>query len=83
MTTYVARHPFAALLVRIGNSLHRGAAVLRTLGERLDAWLATRRRAVEDRDVLAGMSDRELRDIGVSRASIDPIAEGTWMRYPH
>lgn len=80
MTTYIARHPFAALLVGIGDTLHAGAVTLRMLGKRLDVWLATRKRAADDRDVLAGMSDRELRDIGISRASIDPIADGIWMR---
>ena len=46
----------------------------------LDAWLALRRRADQDRHDLAGMSDRELADIGVSRASVDAIADGVWTR---
>ncbi|HEY8244917.1 MAG TPA: DUF1127 domain-containing protein [Casimicrobiaceae bacterium] len=46
----------------------------------LDAWLATRRRAAQDRDDLAAMSDRELLDIGLSRASTDDAASGGWSR---
>ena len=50
---------------------------------KLDAWLALRRRASLDRDALAIMSDRDLMDIGVSRASVDAVADGAWMRdYP-
>ena len=46
----------------------------------IDAWLATRRRAAQDRIDLAGLSERELADIGVSRASLDAIADGGWTR---
>ena len=45
----------------------------------LDAWLQTRRRAAQDRDDLVAMSDRELLDIGLSRASVD-AASGGWSR---
>jgi uncharacterized protein YjiS (DUF1127 family) len=47
---------------------------------RLDAWLVRRQRAARDRLDLSTMSDRELADIGVSRASIDAVADGGWMR---
>ena len=46
----------------------------------LDAWLARRQRAARDRFDLEGMSDRELADIGVSRASIHAVADGGWKR---
>ena len=45
----------------------------------LDAWLQKRRRAAQDRDDLVAMSDRELLDIGLSRASVD-AASGGWSR---
>ena len=80
MTTYIARHPLAAVLVGLGNVLHDGAAVLRTFGQDVDGWIAHRRRAAADRHELVRMSDRELRDIGVNRACIEPIANGVWMR---
>jgi uncharacterized protein YjiS (DUF1127 family) len=50
------------------------------LGRRIDAWLAARFRAAQDRAALAQMSDRELHDIGISRGSVEPIASGTWLR---
>ncbi len=46
----------------------------------IDAWITARRRAVDDREKLASMSDRELRDIGVERSAIDAAASGAWMR---
>ena len=46
----------------------------------LDAWLEKRRRAAQDRDDLVAMSDRELLDIGLSRASVDSAAAGAWSR---
>jgi len=84
MEMYVARHPSAALLAGIGRLLHDAADTLRAAAERLDAWLAARKRAADDLDALAAMSERELRDIGVSRASIDAVANLEWMRdLPH
>ena len=40
------------------------------------AWSAARRRAADDRDALANMSDRELQDIGISRATAGAVVEG-------
>lgn len=79
MTTYAARYPFAVPLTLIGNVLRRGAALLHAAAR----GLAARRRIADDWDALAAMSERELRDIGISRASLAPIAQGDWMReYP-
>ncbi|MCK7495235.1 MAG: DUF1127 domain-containing protein [Comamonadaceae bacterium] len=39
-----------------------------------------RRRASRDLATLAGMSDRELADIGIDRASVPAVAAGTWLR---
>ena len=50
---------------------------------RIDSWLATRRRASDDLDALARMSDRELIDIGLDRASVDYVGHGGRARdYP-
>jgi len=57
-------------------------AAVRTGLERLDAWLAARRRAAQDRADLATMSERELADIGLPRASVEPAARGAWSRDP-
>jgi uncharacterized protein YjiS (DUF1127 family) len=51
-----------------------------SLVERLDVFLVAQRRAAQDREALASMSDRGLKDIGVSRASVDAVANGTWTR---
>jgi uncharacterized protein YjiS (DUF1127 family) len=43
------------------------------------AWLAALRRSSDDREVLAGMSDRDLRDIGLERRCVDTFADA-WSR---
>jgi uncharacterized protein YjiS (DUF1127 family) len=49
----------------------------------LDSWLAKRQRVAQDLDALASMSDRELRDIGMNRASTNFVALGGRIRdYP-
>ena len=55
----------------------------RHLALAIDSWLAARKRIAEDRDSLARMSDRELVDIGINRASVDFVAHGGGTRdYP-
>lgn len=59
------------------------AAALRAsrgLARTIPGWLKARRRAADDRRALAGMSDRELLDIGVARASVNAIAAQRWTR---
>lgn len=83
MSTLTARPPSQGTLPRIALAAVAGAEALHAAAVKLDAWLALRRRAALDRDMLASMSDRDLMDIGVSRASVDAIADGAWMRdYP-
>jgi uncharacterized protein YjiS (DUF1127 family) len=58
------------------NALHR-------LAQRIEAWLATRKRASADLDALARMSDRELIDIGLDRGSVNFVGSGGRVRdYP-
>jgi len=57
--------------------------VLHAFAQRIDGWLKTRERVATDHDALASMSDRELIDIGLSRASIPFVASGGRVRdYP-
>jgi uncharacterized protein YjiS (DUF1127 family) len=56
------------------------ATALRALAAPIDAWLAQRRHSTRDYCELAGMSERELRDIGVSRANLRAIADEAWVR---
>jgi len=67
-------------LPRIALSTIVAAEALYALALRIDAWLAHRKRAAADQQALASMSDRDLMDIGISRASVDAIADGAWMR---
>ena len=80
MTTYVARNSFAALLVWSGNALHSSANALHSLGQKIDCWYTGRERSAQDRIALSHMSDRELHDIGISRASVGPVSSGHWLR---
>jgi len=61
-------------------TFENGVRALRTLAAPADAWLAKRQRAARDYRELADMSDRELHDIGVSRASVRAIADEGWQR---
>jgi uncharacterized protein YjiS (DUF1127 family) len=56
------------------------SATIAAWARRLDAWLAQRARAARDREVLADMSERELKDIGLSRGFVDDAASGAWHR---
>jgi uncharacterized protein YjiS (DUF1127 family) len=73
-------HPAAPALPQLPTVLGETARVLAALAQRLDAWLKHRRRARQDREALAGMSDRELADIGLDRGSVDAVAGGAWTR---
>ncbi len=56
---------------------------LQAIARSIDAWLAARQRAAQDLDAFASMSDRELRDIGMNRASTNFVALGGRIRdYP-
>jgi uncharacterized protein YjiS (DUF1127 family) len=61
-------------------ALADAARALRKLARNIVAWADARERAVLDRDVLANMSDRELLDIGVDRASVASVASGRRVR---
>jgi uncharacterized protein YjiS (DUF1127 family) len=68
MSTYVPQHYAAAALFRFGTLLHDAARVFKSAARRLDGLLATGRKAANDRRLLSEMTERELRDIGVSDA---------------
>ena len=68
------------LVVARGRRSSTFPAALRRALLHVAAWRAAKRREVEDREALATMSDRDLLDIGVSRASVDELAAGRWVR---
>jgi uncharacterized protein YjiS (DUF1127 family) len=66
----------SSLLVEAMNAWH-------WLAQAVNSWLAARSRFAADRDALVSMSDRELIDIGLDRASVDFAAGGGRVRdYP-
>jgi uncharacterized protein YjiS (DUF1127 family) len=69
-------------LLSFASALRATAAAVATLAARLDAWLARRERTARDREALAQMSDRDLKDIGLSRGYLDNVANGAWIREP-
>jgi uncharacterized protein YjiS (DUF1127 family) len=52
------------------------ATSLRRGTKRFLSWLAARKRIAADHDALVGMSDRELIDIGLDRASVNFVSGG-------
>jgi uncharacterized protein YjiS (DUF1127 family) len=80
MNAFVSRHPAALALEALSRALAVGARVARRTAAGLDRWLAHRRRAAADLDVLAGMSDRELSDVGMGRGNVTAVASGAWQR---
>lgn len=70
MTTYDTHYAAAAALLRISGALHSTALRLRVAARALDRWLEHRRVANQALDDLAAMSDRDLRDIGLSRSDV-------------
>lgn len=80
MNAFVSRHPAALAIEALARALAASARAVRRTAAGLDRWLAARRRATDDLAMLSTMSDRELADIGVDRASVAAVAAGTWLR---
>ena len=76
MNTYIPQHYAAATLFKIGALLHDAARVLRNAAQRLDSFIAARKKGVDDRRVLSEMSERELLDIGMSGAQLHTLRSG-------
>ena len=76
VTTYQNRYYSAAALFQTANALHTAAERLRTAARSLHDWLEQRRRAAIAVDEFAAMSDRDLRDIGLSRTDVQRAAWG-------
>jgi uncharacterized protein YjiS (DUF1127 family) len=72
--------PSSPLVSAVGEAMN----TLRHCVLAIDSWLAARKRIAQDRDSLSKMSDRELVDIGMNRASVDFVAHGGGTRdYPY
>ncbi len=56
------------------------SAIATALVQQLVAWRAHRRHAARDHADLSSMSERELRDIGLSASDVPHVASGHWDR---
>jgi len=73
------RHPMAAGVLRLAQWLGHGALAMRRAGMQLDAWFTSRAKARDDSTTLQGMSERELRDIGLDPARLG-LQSAAWTR---
>lgn len=76
MTAYQNQYYSAVALFRMAAMLYAGAAQMRSAAQSLHTWLEKRRREAIALDEFAAMSERNLRDIGLSRADVLRVAWG-------
>ena len=76
MSAYQTQYYTTAVMFQVAELMHVAARRMRSAAESLDAWLEKRRRAAIALDEFATMSDRALRDIGISRADVLRVAWG-------
>jgi uncharacterized protein YjiS (DUF1127 family) len=76
MTTYPTQYYSAAALFRMAAVMQAASRHLRTTAKSLQTWLEKRRRAAVAFDEFETMSERDLRDIGLSRADVLRVAWG-------
>lgn len=76
MTAYQNQYYSAVALFRIAEVMHAAAGQMRSAAHSLHAWLERRRREAIALDEFAAMSERDLRDIGLSRADVLRVAWG-------
>ena len=74
----VRKTPFysAAALLQVAAVMALAARRLRAAAKSLDAWLEKRRLAAAALHDLGGMSERELKDIGLTRVDVWRVAQG-------
>jgi uncharacterized protein YjiS (DUF1127 family) len=74
MNAHTLHHLRSPSAMRFANAVLQYAAAARALAGNVAQWFAARKRAAQDLDALAAMSERELHDIGINRASIGAVA---------
>ena len=77
MTAYQNQYYSTAVMFQIADVMHAAAMRMRSGAKALHAWLEKRRRAAIAFHEFERMSDRTLRDIGLSRADVHRMAWGT------
>jgi uncharacterized protein YjiS (DUF1127 family) len=81
MTTYETPYRSAAVLFLVADFMQAGARHACVAAKRLHAWLEQRRIAAAAFHDFASMGERELRDIGISRADLYRVAWGESDRF--
>ena len=81
--SFAKRNAFATPLFQFAAILHVAARGVRTMATRLNAWLERRRAAAASLAQLNAMTDRELRDIGLTRFDVQNTAWGVSTRDAH
>ena len=76
MTTYETQYFLAATLFGIAATMQAAAKRVRAAAKWMDGWLERRRVAATAFHDLGMMSERELIDIGLSRADVNRVAWG-------
>jgi uncharacterized protein YjiS (DUF1127 family) len=66
----------AAALLQLAAAMAAAARRLRAAAKSLDVWLERRRLAAAALRDLGGMSERELKDIGLTRVDVWRVAQG-------
>lgn len=82
MNTPLAFAPSTAAPRPLRSFFADASRVLCAFAAAIDAWLERRRRAANDAAALTGMSDRDLKDIGIDRGFVQSVADGSWVRDP-
>lgn len=77
MTTYETRYSSAAALFGIAAIMQAAARRVRAAAKWIDGWLERRQLTAAAYDDFGRMSERELLDIGLSRAEVNRAAWGT------
>jgi uncharacterized protein YjiS (DUF1127 family) len=73
----------AAALFQAASALHKVSRRMRIAARRLHAWLEERRIAADARRDLGMMSERELKDIGLTTVDVERVARGASDRINH
>ena len=82
MSSHSITRPGAVQLYAFARFLFLSARGLVAAARSLDAWLAMRQRTADAGRDLRAMTDRELRDIGLTRSDIEYVANGGTRRTP-
>ena len=82
MITYQTQYRSAAALFLAASVMQAVARHMRAMAKRWHAWLERRRVAAAAFHDFRTMSDRELRDIGITRVDVDRVAWGASDRFP-